>query len=63
MLLDHYSAGLPLFDTLAKIGPYDGHISHLGTDEVYPGAGHADGRSARPGWWQRLRRAGAPRRR
>ncbi|WZH53422.1 MAG: hypothetical protein PIR53_05340 [Nocardioides alkalitolerans] len=50
-------------DTLVKIGPYDGHVAHLGTDEIYPGAGHADGRSARPGWWQRLRRAAGPRRR
>ncbi|HEY1134380.1 MAG TPA: hypothetical protein VGE77_07365 [Nocardioides sp.] len=48
---------------LTKIGPYDGHHSHLGTDEVYPGAGHADGRSTRPAWWQRFTRAGAPRRR
>ncbi|MDR6176470.1 hypothetical protein QE364_001182 [Nocardioides zeae] len=50
-------------DTLTKIGPYDGHHRHLGTDEVYPDAGRADGPSARPGWWRRLRRAGAPRRR
>jgi len=35
-------------DTLTKIGPYDGHIAHDHTDEVYPGAGHADGRSAPP---------------
>lgn len=33
-------------DTLVKVGPYDGHLTHDWTDEVYPGAGHADGRPA-----------------
>ncbi|MDF9715715.1 hypothetical protein INN71_09875 [Nocardioides sp. ChNu-153] len=50
-------------DTLVKVGQYDGHLDHLGTDEVYPGAGHADDGSARPAWWRRLRPPGAPRRR
>ncbi|WP_052336893.1 DUF6985 domain-containing protein [Nocardioides alkalitolerans] len=35
-------------DTLVKVGQYDGHRAHLGTDEVYPGAGYADGRPAHP---------------